>query len=280
MSTSAQQAAPTNSNQVGLTPVEDFLSGLVMILLVVLNQLVAENKRLGIQVVKLEAALKLERAKRFGDSSERNSFPNQGVSSPMIIEGEVGETPPAPSPEIPEPARRQRGGQAGHKGSGRSIPPDLERREIFYELPEAERSCPTCGLPYAETSLTEDSEEVEVTVRAHVRRHRRKRYRQRCKCPGPKFITAPIPLKLIPKGKFTVATWVKFLLDKYQAQIPITRQLKQLAQIGLPVAKSTVSGGFRKLYDYLLPLYEHFLTHLRTARHLHAMKRVGGSLKK
>jgi transposase len=270
MSTSAQQAAPTNSNQVGLTPVEDFLSSLVMILLVVLNHLVAENKWLGTQIVELEAALKLERAKRFGNSSERNSSPNKEVSSPLIIEGEVSEIPPAPSSEAPEPARRQHGGQPGHKGSGRSIPSDLERQETYYELSEAERCCPNCRLPYAETTLTEDSEEVEVTVKAHVRRHRRKRYRQRCKCPGPKFITAPIPPKLIPKGKFTVATWVKFLLDKYQAQIPITRQLKQLEQIGLPVAKSTVSGGFRKLYDYLLPLYEYFLNHLRTARHLHA----------
>ena len=63
---------------------------------------------------------------------------------------------------------------------------------------------------------------------------------------------------------------VKFLLDKYQAQIPVSRQLLQLASIGLPVAKSTIHAGFRKLYDYLLPLYEHFLHYLHTTHHLHA----------
>ena len=84
------------------------------------------------------------------------------------------------------------------------------------------------------------------------------------------FITAPIPPKLIPKGKFSVESWVKFLLDKYQFQIPIARQVKQLAQIGVPVAESTIHGAFRTLGDYLLPLYEAFLKRLRSAQHLHA----------
>ena len=241
-----------------------------MVLLVLLSRLAAENKRLDAQVVELEAALKLERAKRFGDSSERGDSPNGKTSTPLDTEGEISETPSPSSALSSVQPNRQGGGQPGHKGRGRSIPPDLPRQEKFYELSEAERCCPDCGLPYAETTLTEDSEEVEVKVRAHVRRYRRKRYRRQCNCPGPTFITAPIPPKLIPKGKFTVETWVKFLLDKYQAQIPVTRQLKQLAQIELPVAKSTVHGGFRKLYDYLLPLYEHFLNYLRTTRHLHA----------
>ncbi len=270
MKTSDQQAVSTSSNQDDVLPGEDFLSGLVMILLVILNLLMTENRRLGTQITELAAALKLERAKRFGDSSERSSCPTKEQPAPVIIDGEANETLPVPASNPAAPPRRQRGGQPGHKGSGRSIPAELPRQETFYELSEAERGCLTCGLPYAETTLTEDSEEVEVTVKAHVRRYRRKRYRQRCNCSGPKFITASIPPKLIPKGKFTVTTWVKFLLDKYQAQIPVSRQLKQLAQIGLPVAKSTVSGGFKKIYDYLLPLYEHFLTHLRTARHLHA----------
>lgn len=266
MKTTDQQAVVTNANQVSVTSVENYLSNLVIILLILLNHLMVKNRQLWARITELEAALKLERAKRFGDSSERSSASNKEQPPPVIIEGEANEIP-AVSPEQP---RRQRGGQPGHKGRGRSIPSELPRQESFYELPEAERGCLECGLPYVETTLTEDSEEVEVTVKAHVRCYRRKRYRRTCHCPGPKFITAPISPKLIPKGKFTVTTWVKFLLDKYQAQIPISRQLKQLEQIGLPVAKSTVSGGFKKIYDYLLPLYEHFLTYLRTARHLHA----------
>ena len=75
---------------------------------------------------------------------------------------------------------------------------------------------------------------------------------------------------MIAKGKFTIQTWVKFLLDKYLAQIPVHRQLLLLKMAGLPVSKGTVHGGFDRLYDYLVPLYEHFLTHLRQMEHIHA----------
>ena len=51
------------------------------------------------------------------------------------------------------------------------------------------------------------------------------------------MLVAPVPPKLIPKGKFTIQTWVKFLLDKYLAQIPVNRQRILLAQAGLPISK-------------------------------------------
>ncbi len=246
--------------------------GLVMLLFALLGGLTAENKRLRTQVADLEAALNLKRAKRFGRSSEPSPAASpapETSAAALIIESEAHELPPSP-PTSPTP--RRRGGQPGHKGHGRRLPPpQLPRQEISCDLlPPADRCCATCGQPYAETQLTEDSEEIEIEVRAYVRRYQRKRYRRTCACPGTKFITAPCPPKLIPKGKFSPASWVKFLLDKYQFQLPLARQVKQLAQIGLPVAESTLHGGFHYLADYLLPLYEAFLTQLRPAAHLHA----------
>ncbi len=263
MKSSAQTAAKRSL----ISGRNNALTRLVILFLALWSIYVAENKRLQAKIAELEAALQLERAKRFGDSSERSakvSPKTEENSAPLIIEGEAQ--------EIPEPSStaRQRGGQPGHKGHGRSLPPDLPRKEVRCELPEDEQGCEDCGLPYALSTLTEDAEEVVIEVKAHVRRYRRHRYRPTCQCPQPKLITAPIPPKLIPKGKFSVESWVKFLLDKYQFQIPIARQVKQLAQIGVPVAESTIHGGFHTLSDYLLPLYEAFLQHLRSAQHLHA----------
>jgi transposase len=266
MQTSGQPTAPPTS----LTFDRGHLFGLVIVLLALLGGLVAENKRLRARVADLEAALHLERAKRFGRSSERgpaSSASPEERAAALIIEGEAHALPTSPPARS---AARPRGGQPGHKGHGRSLPPDLPRQEIICELPPADRCCPTCGQPYAETSLSEDAEEIEIEVKAHVRHYRRKRYRRTCACPGTKFITTPPPPKVIPKGKFSTASWVKFLLDKYQFHLPVARQVKQLAQIGLPVAASTLHGGFRQLADDLLPLYEAFLTQLRTAPHLHA----------
>lgn len=259
--------------QANLTYSRDPIWGLVLVLLALLGWLMGENSRLQAELTEVKAALQLERAKRFGRSSERSAKDDPAAeknSSPLIIEGEVQEIEGADAPLALRPEPRQRGGQPGHKGHGRSLPSNLPRQEVECELPVEAQYCSTCGRPYASSTLTEDSEEVVVEVRAHVRRYRRKRYRPSCDCPGPKLITAPIPPKVIPKGKFSVESWVKFLLDKYQFQIPIARQVKQLAQIGLAVAESTIHGGFHKLSDYLLPLYEAFLVHLRTAQHMHA----------
>ncbi len=263
-----QTAIQARFKESNLTDSSDPIWGLVVVMLALLGVLLGENSRLRAEMAEVKAALQLERAKRFGRSSERSAKNNpepEEKSEPLVIEGEAQE-----APLVPQPKPRQRGGQPGHKGHGRSLPPNLPRQDVVCELPVEAQCCSTCGLPYKSSTLTEDSEEVVIEVKAHVRCYRRKRYRSGCECSGSKLITAPIPPKIIPKGKFSVESWVKFLLDKYQFQMPIARQVKQLAQIDLPVAESTIHGGFHKLADYLLPLYEAFLVHLRTAKHLHA----------
>jgi len=261
--------APQRANRTSLSASQDSLVGLVLIFLTLFGNLLAENRRLQAKVVELEAALQLAQAKRFGRSSERSESNNSAqTTTPLIIEGEVQEVPDAPT--RPASSSRARGGQPGHKGYGRRLPPDLPRQEIRLDLSLEAQSCPTCGRPRFGIALTADSEEIVVEVKAHVRRYRRQYYQPGCACPGPKLIAAPLPPKVIPKGKFSSESWVKFLLDKYQFQVPIARQVKQLAQIGLPVAESSLHGGFRKLSAYLLPLYAAFLDRLRTAVHIHA----------
>jgi transposase len=263
---------PTGATPSSLISGRDPGWGLSLVLLALLGWLVAENRRLQAKVAELEAGLNLERAKRFGRSSERTPSDSTLAEESAVAlisanEAEILSTAPAITPA---PSPRRRGGQPGHPGHGRTLPPHLPRQEIVCDLSPADRCCASCGQPYAETSLTEDSAEIDIQVRAYVRRYRRKRYRRSCACAGTTFITAPVPPKLIPKGKFSAASWVKFLLDKYQFQLPVARQVKQLAQLDLALAESTLHGGFQRLADYLLPLYEAFLTQVRTATHLHA----------
>jgi transposase len=247
------------------------------------------------EVVDLQAELRLQRAKRFGQSSEKQQ---KAVSTPteepptdktlsLPTESQPGESAEAletcstsavdktdeqveTSIETTPPVERKRGAQPGHRGSGRHIPNNLPSTPKDVELPEAEQHCSQCGQPYRETSLTEDSSEVDIQVQVRVLRYRRKRYERQCNCDGPRLITAPVPPKLIPKGKFSIPSWVKFLLDKYYAHVPLTRQIASLQFLGLPVCKGTLIGGFKRIKTYLDPLYKYFMAHLRTARRLHA----------
>lgn len=249
-------------------------------LLAEIKSLRAEIQILSQEKEALAARLALEVAKRFGPSSERRPWATTEVSVPAAPElvstetsqphlgSSLGETlaETAPVPEV-----KARGAQKGHKGHGRSIPLELPREEHEHILPESERTCPACGLPYRESRLTDTSEEIDVQVKVVVIRHIRKCYRPACACPEARpLLVAPIPPKLIAKGKFTVQTWVKLLLDKYLAQLPVNRQRLLLAQAGLPISKGTIHGGFDRLQDYLVPLYEHFLAHLRQMEHIHA----------
>jgi len=78
--------------------------------------------------------------------------------------------------------------------------------EEIVELSFDQRICPTCGKLAGGMTETEDSKLIEVEVRAHRRRIRRKRYRRTCDCPDTlKTLTAPVPAKLIPKGRYGIS---------------------------------------------------------------------------
>jgi transposase len=257
----------------------------------VIIYLVTLLKQVKSEVVELQAELRLHQAKRFGKSSERQDTARSDAESPDETEKDEQETQEESVPASAddkaeekgdeaageggettssEEKKRKRGGQPGHRGTGRHIPKNIPLIIKPLELPEEERHCAQCGQAYRETGLTEDSHEVDIQVQVRVIQYQRKRYERPGDCEGSRLITAPVPPKLIPKGKFSSPSWVKFMLDKYFANVPLNRQIASLQFMGLPISQGTLIGGFKRLKAYLEPLYEHFLAHLRTASRLHA----------
>ena len=106
-----------------------------------------------------------------------------------------------------------RGAQPGHAGHGRRDYSHLPVQEEFIPLPAAMLACPICGKLAAMMSATENSEVLEIDVRAHRRRIRRRRYRATCDCdPARRTLTAPPAPKLIPKGNYGISIWTHVLL--------------------------------------------------------------------
>ena len=161
------------------------------------------------------------------------------------LEGE--EDPASASP----PGRGQRKDRPGPSRRDYSHLPVVED---IRELPQDRRACPRCGVPLV-PSGTEDSEQVEVEVRAYRRRIRRRRYRRTCSCSGcPRTFTATPAPKLIPKGVLGVSVWVEILLDKFASYRPTERLLAQWRWLGLDVAAGTVAGGLERLEPLFQPL--------------------------
>src|SRR3954452_5469502 len=84
-----------------------------------------------------------------------------------------GEDDPAPA----TPPRR--GQRKDRPGPSRRDYSHLPVVEDIRELPQDRRVCPRCGVALS-PSDTEDSEQVEIEVRADRRRIRRRRYRRTC----------------------------------------------------------------------------------------------------
>ena len=184
----------------------------------------------------------------FGRKSERSKGANESQSSASI---------------------RARGHQRGKLGHGRTMHPHLPARVEVVELACA--ACPKCGLGLSEFPGTEDSEVVELEVKAYRRVIRRRRYRPTCNCgclPG--IVTAPVPARLIKRGKFGVSVWISVLLDKFLYGRPSHRLLQDLAGHGLNMAPGTLTGGLKTLAPLFAPLEQAFVQKLRAASHWHA----------
>jgi len=157
-----------------------------------------------------------------------------------------------------EEKKRSRGQQSGTDGHGRRCHENLPAESEEHDLPEDQKHCSTCELPFKPFGETKDSEVVEIEVKAHRRLIKRRRYVRTCQCPGqPRIITAPAPPKLIPKGCLGVSVWVMLLVDKFMFQRPTYRLLADLRlTCGLAISMGTVTGGFERLSALFMPIYE------------------------
>ncbi len=161
-----------------------------------------KNEKLQKEIDTLRAENRQLKDRLFAAKSEKKSSKDRsnGLDDPKTVN-----TP-----------RRARGHQPGASGPQRRAHSHLPVVEEEIELPSDETACPKCGKPAAEMSETEDSEVIELEVRAHRRKIRRKRYRRTCDCHNElQTLTAPAPPKLIPKGRYGASVWVHLLLAKF-----------------------------------------------------------------
>ena len=152
--------------------------------------------------------------------------------------------------------KRKRGQQPENPGPKRRDYSHLPVREESLELPPDRCACPHCGRPLRRRSDTEDTEQIEIEVRAYRRVIHRRRYQRTCTCDGPNTLTAPSPPKLIPRGRYGISIWVEVLLDKYLGYRPTGRLLTSWRLLGLDLAAGTVTDGLQRLEVLLRPIYE------------------------
>ncbi len=203
-------------------------------------------ERLEAEVEQLRGENRKLQDQLFGRKSETASAQDRSNR----LEGEEDQTPSTPP---------KRGQRTDRPGPARRDYSHLPVVEDLRELPEDQRICPQCGAALS-PSDTEDSEQIEIEVRAYRRQIRRRRYQRTCTCSNcPRTVTATAAPKLIPKGVLGVSVWVEILLDKFFSHRPTERLLAQWQLLGLDVAAGTVTGGLERLEPLFQPVYDALL---------------------
>lgn len=207
------------------------------------------EQELTAQLVDAHAKIRDLNQRVFGRRSERNKARN---------EAQKGCT-----------TKRSRGHQKGARSHGRRMLTGLP--VVHEDIDLVEAKCSKCGKPFRSMPGNEDSEVVEIEVKAYVRKIHRKRYTTQCDCEACNTIVcAPLPPKIIPKGKFGISIWSTVLLDKFLHGRPSERLLHDLSDHGLKMAPGTLTGGLQKIATLFEPIDEALLKKLRTQTHWHA----------
>jgi transposase len=167
---------------------------------------------------------------------------------------------------MPSPTRR--------RPVRRRPPPQLPREVIRHELPEAERTCGSCGTPMA--PIGEDVSELLELVPAHFRVQEHHRVKYACGRCKDGVQTAPGPDKLIEKGLAGPGLLAHVAVSKFEDHIPLHRLSEMYARGGVELASSTLCGWVAAVAEEVRPVVERIWEKALAA---HTLQTDGSGLK-
>jgi transposase len=202
----------------------------------------------------LEEMVQLLKNEIFGRTSEKRSVVD---SRQFLLFDEDQDDKPQIKDQSTD--RQQVAGHSRKKPVRKPLPAELPRVEIIHDLDEAEKSCP-CGC-----QLSRIGEEVCEKLRYTpatlvVERHIRPKYA--CKqCEGveddgPTVKIAPVPPQLIPKSFATGSLIAHIVCAKFEDTLPLYRQEKIFARLGIDLSRQTMCGWLIKVADQTRPLMD------------------------
>lgn len=208
-------------------------------------------------IAALEEQIKLWLARRFAPASEK--LPADQLALFNEAEREAGAEEQASGEAdtltVPEHTRARPG--------RRPLPEALPRVEVLHDLSDAERACPHgCG---AMRRIGEEvSEQLDlIPAKVQVLRHVRVKYA--CPACAEGVHTAPLPPQPIPKSNASPGLLAHIVVSKYQDALPLHRQERILARLGVELPRATLANWMIRLGELSMPLTKLLEEHLLAA---------------
>ena len=170
------------------------------------------------------------------------------------------------APALRQP-RRRRGGAVSSAGQQAMAGASMDTcRCKAHDVEPERRRCPACGDEYGAHG-SEDSEQLEIEVRAYRRVIKRRRYRRSCQSSAPRADHGAGAATADPEGH--PGHGMGDGADRQDLLYrPTYRLLADLRAHGLDLAQGTVTDGMRRLAPLFAPLREALIS--RTDQHWHA----------
>ena len=192
----------------------------------------------------LEEMVRTLKQKQFGASSEKESSPQLNLFNEAEADQEEALKAEAEEVTVPEHTRK--------KKKRVSIPEDLPREEIVYDLTESEKLCPQDGTEL-KCIGEESSEQLDIEpAKIKVLRHLRKKYA--CPCCEEYFITAQKPAQPIEKSIAAPGLLAYVATNKYCDGLPLYRQINGFKRIGVELDRTTLANWMIKVGQLTQPL--------------------------
>ena len=206
--------------------------------------------------------LKLARLKQFGRSSETSEqlalFDEADTPLPAETKASVEPTEKSVPTHRSKPKKRNRRVQ---------LPDGLPVEEIIHDVPASDK---TCGCGHTRHRIGEEIKDQlkYIPAKLVIVRHIRPKYACRACEDGIKV--APMPLLLLPKSVATPELVVQTILAKYEDHMPLYRQEKQWARLGIDLPRNSCCAWIMKVADYCEPLYELLKEDILASRYIQA----------
>lgn len=214
----------------------------------------ADIAHLSARIADLEAENRWLKQQLFGRSSEKREVPVPADQTWLFNEADALASPASETASITIPSHERK------KPGRKAIAADIPRVEVIHDLPEAEKICPTDGTALACIG-DERSEQIEVIpAKVQVLRHIRLKYA--CPCCKSHVALARMPAQILPKSNASPSLLAHIVTSKYVDGLPLNRQEKIFARLGLDLPRATTANWVIKLGQAVIPLVNLLNDHL------------------
>ena len=207
------------------------------------------------EIAKMAEERRLDRAKRFGASSEAgdhqaNLFDEADIHATDVAD-EVVDEANADTIEITSHTKR--------RPKRKPLPADLPRVAVHHDLEASDKRCACgCAMTVIGEKVTEQLDVIPAQV--FVLEHHRPTY----SCPScdESIVTTPMPPQPIPKSLASPGLLAHVAIAKYADGLPLYRQSKQFERLGIDLPRNTLAGHMVRAGVLIEPLIDRLQTHI------------------